>query len=319
MEPSVSEDQPVHGDLDTVNSLGEEHSALERERGQRHRQLETVRRAAQDVLKKGRARASSSASDSTDGAAPPPDTAAPGDTEGHVLQTQLIDLNTKWDKVAKLCASKETRIEGARKEAEKFHKETHMLLEWLADAERSLRYQGSLPDEENELEANLEQHKVFLQELKDQEGKLHECLHLGNEILKRCHPDAVTTVKHWLTILQARWEEVTSWASSRENKMMDNLDTMRNQANLVEQLMAWLTGAEASLLAQEAQPIPENIPILEQLLHDHDTFQGDISERQPEVDRITSLGRKKTTTIVDGQSSIPRSSRYGQRKTPHKG
>ena len=117
-----------------------------------------------------------------------------------------------------------------------------MLLDWLADAERSLRYQGSLPDEEAELETNLEQHKLFLQELKDQEGKLHECLHLGQEILKRCHPDAVTTVKHWLTILQARWEEVTAWANSRESKMVDSLDSMRNQANLLEQLMAWLTG-----------------------------------------------------------------------------
>ena len=64
MEPSVSEDQPVHGDLDTVNALGEEHDALERERGQRHRQLETVRRAAQDVLARGRARSGSTASDS---------------------------------------------------------------------------------------------------------------------------------------------------------------------------------------------------------------------------------------------------------------
>jgi dystonin len=104
-------------------------------------------------------------------------------------------------------------VGGVLLQAEKFHKETHMLLEWLADAERSLRYQGSLPDDEKELEANLEQHKLFLAELKAQEGKLHECLHLGNEILKRCHPDALTTVKHWLTILQARWEEVCQRAS----------------------------------------------------------------------------------------------------------
>jgi hypothetical protein len=120
VEPSVSEDQPVHGDLDTVNSLHEEHAALERERGQRNRQLDTVRRAAQDVLARGRARASSTASDGgdkADGAAPTTDAPAPTtDTEGHVLQTQLIDLNTKWDKVAKLCGSKEARIEGARKE-----------------------------------------------------------------------------------------------------------------------------------------------------------------------------------------------------------
>lgn len=48
----------------------------------------------------------------------------------------------------------------------------------------------------------------FQDDLENQEEKLRECLHLGQEILKRAHPDAITTVKHWLTILQARWEEV---------------------------------------------------------------------------------------------------------------
>lgn len=112
----------MHGDLDTVNALAEEHAALERERGHRHRQLQTVRRAAQDVLARGsRGRAGSTsagAGDGTDAGATEGSQAdsAAMDTEGHVLQTQLIDLNTKWDKVAKLCASKEARIDAARKE-----------------------------------------------------------------------------------------------------------------------------------------------------------------------------------------------------------
>lgn len=191
-----------------------------------------------------------------------------------------------------------------------------MLLDWLADAERTLRYQGTLPDDEAGLEDNLEQHKLFLEELKSQEGKLHECLHLGQEILKRCHPDAVTTVKHWLTILHARWEEVTAWATQRERKIGDNLSSLKDQANLLEQLMAWLTGAEASLLAQDAQDIPDNIPIIDQLLHDHATFEQDIHAKQPEVEKITLTGKKKQTSEPK-HTAIPRS-RYGQRSTPRK-
>jgi len=48
----------------------------------------------------------------------------------------------------------------------------------------------------------------FQLDLNQQEAKLQECLRLGHDILTKCHPDATTTVKHWLTILQARWEEV---------------------------------------------------------------------------------------------------------------
>ena len=38
---------------------------------------------------------------------------------------------------------------------------------------------------------------------------------------------------------------------------------------MLDELMAWLTGAEASLIAQDQQPVPDNIPIIEQLLCDH--------------------------------------------------
>lgn len=40
------------------------------------------------------------------------------------------------------------------------------------------------------------------------EIQLREALTLGQEILRQCHPDALTAVKHWLTVLRSRWEEV---------------------------------------------------------------------------------------------------------------
>ena len=43
-------------------------------------------------------------------------------------------------------------------------------------------------------------------------GKLYpvhvETLNIGQDIIKRCHPDALSTLKHWLSVLRARWEEV---------------------------------------------------------------------------------------------------------------
>lgn len=32
---------------------------------------------------------------------------------------------------------------------------------------------------------------------------------MGEAILAVCHPDCVTTVKHWITIIRARFEEVS--------------------------------------------------------------------------------------------------------------
>lgn len=45
-------------------------------------------------------------------------------------------------------------------QAEEFHSTVHILLEWLAEAEQSLRFHGSLPDDEEALQALIEQHKA---------------------------------------------------------------------------------------------------------------------------------------------------------------
>ena len=81
----------------------------------------------------------------------------------------------------------------------------------MANAERQLRYKGALPDDETEIIKQIEEHKVFEEEFLRQEGVLREALNIGQDIMKRCHPDAVSTLKHWLSVLKARWEEVSTW------------------------------------------------------------------------------------------------------------
>ena len=45
------------------------------------------------------------------------------------------------------------------------------------------------------------------------EAEKNETVALAQEILGKCHPDAVTVIRHWITIIQSRWEEVSAWAN----------------------------------------------------------------------------------------------------------
>jgi hypothetical protein len=47
-------------------------------------------------------------------------------------------------------------------QAEDFHQKGQALLDWLASAERQLRYRGALPEEELPLLKQIEEHKVHL-------------------------------------------------------------------------------------------------------------------------------------------------------------
>lgn len=51
-----------------------------------------------------------------------------------------------------------------------------------------------------------------MREMRDKEREKDSTVRLAEEILAKAHPDGGAVVKHWITIIQSRWEEVTSWA-----------------------------------------------------------------------------------------------------------
>lgn len=124
------------------------------------------------------------------------------------IRSQLNELNGLWDLVSTLSNRKTSKLEDALKEAERLHKSVHMLLEWLSDAEMKLRFAGSMPDDELDSRTQLAEHEQFLRELKDKETEKDDTLDLAHKILAKAHPDGATVVKHWITIIQTRWEEV---------------------------------------------------------------------------------------------------------------
>lgn len=52
--------------------------------------------------------------------------------------------------------------------------------------------------------------KEFMKKLEEKRAALNKATGMGEAILTICHPDSITTVKHWNTIIKARFEEVSS-------------------------------------------------------------------------------------------------------------
>lgn len=83
-----------------------------------------------------------------------------------------------------------------------------MLLEWLSEAEQTLRFRGILPEEVETLQALLHTHRDFMQTVEEKRVDVNKAAGMGEAILAVCHPDCITTIKHWITIIRARFEEV---------------------------------------------------------------------------------------------------------------
>jgi DNA repair exonuclease SbcCD ATPase subunit len=270
MAASMDDKGPVHGDLDTVMSLDEKHKGFIAELEGRTEQVDTIKQTAEDLLKTA-------------------------DKEDSVkIKAQVTELTSAWDKVWSLTNNRSSRLKDALKEAEELHKSVNMLLEWLSDAEMKLRFSGPLPEDEDEVQRQIDEHEKFMAELKEKEKDKDFTLKLAHDILDKCHPDAVSVIKHWITIIQSRWDEVASWALQRYEKLMDHLKQLKDLLALLDELMQWLIGKENTLVELEAEPLPDDLAVIQTLIEDHQGFMDNLSSRQPEIDAVCKPMRPKS-------------------------
>nr|XP_006813086.1 PREDICTED: dystonin isoform X1 [Saccoglossus kowalevskii] len=280
VEPTLTEESPVHGDIDTVLNLTDAHKQFQRDLGSRKTSVKSVNKSAKELME-------TSSDDTTQ------------------LKAKLNELQQKWERVCGLSVTKLDRLGDAMKEAEAFHQAVHSLLEWLADAEQSLRFHGPLPEDEEILTEQIENHKDFKKLMAAEESRLKDTIAMGMAILKKCHPDAETVIKHWITVLEARWAEVQNWSDQREQRLLDALQQLKTNAELLEALMAWLEGAEATLKTLEEEPIPEELEVVEKLLEEHREFQGEMSTKQPDVDRVIKPHKRRRSISDGSHTGIP--------------
>ncbi|XP_063369716.1 dystonin [Cydia amplana] len=294
-QTKLAADSPVHGDLDTVMALIEQHKQFEEDFHSREQQMKSVLKTGKDL-----------------------EATVPREDASSIRQ-QCSELKQAWDSVQSLSEKKAHRLESALKEAEKLHKSVNMLLEWLSDAETKLRFSGQLPEGDQETQQQIRDHERFIRELKEKQRDKDDTITLAQSILSKAHPDAVTVIKHWITIIQSRWDEVWQWAMQRGGKLETHMQSLKDLDTVLEELLQWLMGLENTLLSLEAEPLPESIELLEGLIEDHKELMEHTQKRQNEVDRVCkayqvksqSQGRESTPRKVSAKSAVKGASGRG--------
>ncbi|XP_042357950.1 dystonin isoform X5 [Plectropomus leopardus] len=293
VEPQLAEDQPVHGDIDLVLNLIDNHKVFQKELGKRTVSVQALKRSARELIE-------SSHDDSS------------------WVKVQMQELSTRWETVCNLSVSKQARLEQALCQAEEFHSTVHILLEWLAEAEQSLRFHGSLPDDEEALQALIDQHKEFMKKLEEKRVALNKATTMGEAILVICHPDSITTIKHWNTIIKARLEEVQAWARQHQQRLATALTELLATQELLENLLTWLQWAETNLNDKDKEQLPQELEEVKALIAEHQAFMEEMTRKQPDVDKITKTHKRKAAVEPPVQSQIPvlEKGRTGRKRSP---
>ncbi|KAM3930381.1 dystonin isoform 2-T2 [Leptodactylus fuscus] len=293
VEPQLAEDQPVHGDIDIVMNLIDNHKVFQKELGKRSSSIQALRRSARELIEGSR-------------------------DDSSWVKAQMQELSTRWETVCTLSVSKQTRLEDALRQAEEFHSAVHTLLEWLAEAEQALRFHGVLPDDEESLKSLIDQHKEFMRKVEEKRSELNKGASMGEAILSICHPDSITTIKHWITIIKARFEEVLTWAKQHQQRLAFALEDLIAKKELLESLLQWLQWAETTLNEKDKEDIPEEIDEVKALIAEHQAFMEEMTRKQPDVDKVTKTYKRKAAESTSGQSQIPvlDRGRTGRKRSP---
>ncbi|NWX66947.1 DYST protein, partial [Promerops cafer] len=297
IEPQLAEDQPVHGDIDLVMNLIDNHKVVfQKELGKRTSSVQALKRSARELIEGSR-------------------------DDSSWVKVQMQELSTRWDTVCALSVSKQTRLEQALRQAEEFHSVVHVLLEWLAEAEQALRFHGILPDDEEALRTLIEQHREFMKKLEEKKAELNKATGMGEAILAICHPDSITTIKHWITIIRARFEEVLAWAKQHQQRLAGALAGLIANQELLEALLSWLQWAETTLTEKDKEVIPQEIEEVKALIAEHQTFMEEMTRKQPDVDKVTKTYKRKALEPSPVQSHIPvlDKGRAGRKRSPTPG
>ncbi|XP_077164593.1 dystonin isoform X36 [Paroedura picta] len=293
VEPQLAEDQPVHGDIDLVMNLIDNHKVFQKELGKRTSSVQALKRSARELIEGSR-------------------------DDSSWVKVQMQELSTRWETVCALSVSKQTRLEQALHQAEEFHSVVHVLLEWLAEAEQALRFHGILPDDEEALRALIDQHREFMRKLEEKKAELTKATGMGEAILAICHPDSITTIKHWITIIRARFEEVLAWAKQHQQRLATALAALIANQELLEALLSWLQWAETTLSEKDKEDIPQEIDDVKALIAEHQMFMEEMTRKQPDVDKVTKTHKRKAAESAPIQSQIPvlDKGRGGRKRSP---
>ncbi|KAL8172749.1 UNVERIFIED_CONTAM: hypothetical protein K2H54_016299 [Gekko kuhli] len=160
-----------------------------------------------------------------------------------------------------------------------------------------------------------------MRKLEEKRAELNKATGMGEAVLAICHPDSITTIKHWITIIRARFEEVLAWAKQHQQRLATALAALIANQELLEALLSWLQWAEKTLSEKDKEDIPQEIDDVKALIAEHQMFMEEMTRKQPDVDKVTKTHKRKAAESAPIQSQIPvlDKGRGGRKRSPTPG
>lgn len=100
-----------------------------------------------------------------------------------------------------------------------------------------------------------------------------------------------------------------NWSEQRGGKLRESLTSLKDRRRLLEELLSWLTGAEATLRAwldsASMADMGATLPLalrspetIEAALQEHAEFEAEVTKRQPEYEDVVRHAKRWAGVIL---------------------
>ncbi|XP_035285086.1 microtubule-actin cross-linking factor 1-like [Anguilla anguilla] len=225
----------------------------------------------------------------------------PGE-EASRLRQQLETVHHSWESLLFKTQGRQDLLEVALAEAEVFHGEVQVCLQWLRDTERQLsttKPTGGLPETARE---QLRQHMELQGQVSQQADRYHDLVARGQAMLMSLLEGeeggfGATQTQQNLLLLQNTWASLTTKMDNRRVKLEEAVSLATGFQSSLQVCVNWLIQAEQSL-----NMAPPPSLILETLLlqiEEHKVFMSEVNSHRQQVLVLEKVGSELRSASLE--------------------
>ncbi|XP_013112769.1 spectrin alpha chain isoform X1 [Stomoxys calcitrans] len=193
-----------------------------------------------------------------------------GQTEAAMkIQTQMQDLNEKWNNLQTLTAEKASQL-GSAHEVQRFHRDIDETKDWIAEKENALN-NDDLGKDLRSVQTLQRKHEGVERDLAALRDKIRQLDETANRLMVS-HPDTAEQTYAKQKEINEMWDQITTKATARKEKLLDSYDLQRFLSDYRD-LLAWINSMMSLVTSDE---LANDVTGAEALIERHQAHRSEI-------------------------------------------
>lgn len=209
-----------------------------------------------------------------------------GQTEAAVkIQTQLEDLNQKWNSLQQVTQEKAERLGNAH-QVQRFHRDVDETKDWIAEKDEALS-KDDLGKDLRTVQALQRKHEGLERDLAALGDKIRSLDETATKLMST-HPESAETIYSKQKEINQEWSQLQRKANERKEKLLDSYDLQRFLSDYRD-LMGWINSMMSLVSSDE---LATDVTGAEALLERHQEHRTEMDARTGTFQGFEMFGKQ---------------------------